>query len=47
MKAAFGSRVYLNTYSYLKKKGFGTRDGLHYTTAEYRNLYNYIIKKIK
>lgn len=46
LKAEFAG-AYLDTYSHLKKKGFASSDGLHYTAAVYRNLYNYIIKKIK
>ena len=46
LKSAFGSR-YLNTYSYLVKKGFKTFDGVHYTAATYKKLYNYVIGKIK
>lgn len=45
IKAAFSS-VYLNTYSYLNKKGFGTSDGIHYTAATYKKIYKYVIKAI-
>ncbi len=50
---AFNSRLsgtmgfrYINTYSWLKKKGFETGDGIHYTAATYRKLYNYVIGKM-
>ena len=45
LKAAFGPR-YINTYSYLKKKGFSSSDGIHYHAATYKKIYNYVIKKI-
>ncbi len=37
---------YINTYKYLKSEGYTTRDGLHYTAAVYKKLYNYIVGKI-
>ena len=46
LKNAFGAK-YINTYSYLVKKGFNTFDGVHYTAATYKKLYNYVISKIK
>lgn len=46
MYKAFHSS-YVNTYDYLIDRGFETRDGLHYTRAIYRDLYDYIIQKIK
>ena len=36
---------YLNTYAWLKKKGFGSNDGIHYTADSYRKLYQYVLKK--
>lgn len=53
---AFGSR-YINTYNYMtkvkykdiwntKKKGV-TRDGLHYTSEVYEDLYRYITRRIR
>lgn len=47
MKNAVGQNHFINTYRYLRKKGFAANDGLHYTIEEYANLYKYIIKKIK
>lgn len=50
---AFNSRLssamsfrYLNTYTWLKKKGFETGDGIHYAAATYQKLYNYALKKM-
>ncbi len=45
LKAAFGSS-YLNSYSYLKKRTFNSRDGVHYTTDVYSDLYDFILNKI-
>ena len=42
LKAAFPQR-YIDTNSYLKKKGFKTVDGLHYTAATYKKIYNYVL----
>ena len=47
MKAEIGSERYLNTYTYLKKKGFETADGIHYASSVYKDLYNYIIELTK
>ena len=48
LKAAMGSR-YLDVYSYIKKKGFSTLDGLHYTAASsilvYQNACYQILKQ--
>lgn len=44
LKKAFGAK-YLNTYTWLNTNGFSTSDGIHYTGATYKKLYNYIIKK--
>ena len=38
---------FINSYNYMKKNGFETRDGLHYTAEVYKDLYDYIIRKIK
>lgn len=46
MKSGIGKEKFLNTYKYLKKKGFTSRDGVHYSSNDYRNIYNYVIKKI-
>lgn len=46
MKAAIGKDQFINTYKYLKKKGFQTPDGVHYTAGDYIDLYNYVIKTI-
>lgn len=45
LKAAFPDR-YLDTNSYLKKKRFKTVDGLHYTAATYRKIYNYVLTQV-
>ena len=49
---AFNSRLseamgfrYLNTYSWLKKKGFDTNDGIHYSLSTYKKLYDYTVIK--
>lgn len=47
LRSAFGPSVYINSYDYLKKNGPDTVDGLHYTEAVYKRLYDYIIGKIK
>ncbi len=47
MRTAIGKKKFINTYSYLKKKGFETSDGLHYSLNDYRNIYNFVMKKIK
>lgn len=46
LSAAFGSSVYINSYKYIKSRGVETRDGLHYETQVYIDLYNFIIGKI-
>ena len=38
--------TYINSNSYLKKNGFTTTDGVHYTEETYTKIYNYILKKI-
>lgn len=45
LKAAFPGS-YIDTYSYLNKKGFSTVDGLHYTAATYKVIYNYVLTKV-
>lgn len=45
LKAAFPNR-YIDTNAYLKKKGFKTVDGLHYTAATYKKIYNYVLSKV-
>lgn len=47
MREAVGKSRFINTFSYLKTKGFQTSDGVHYTSADYKDLYNYITGKIK
>ena len=37
---------YIDTYSYLTKKGFSTTDGLHYTNDTYKKIYNYVVKHL-
>ena len=41
LAAAVGTR-YIGTYAYLVNNGYTTVDGLHYTTATYKKIYNYI-----
>lgn len=45
MKAAFGPS-YINSYSYLKKRTFNSRDGVHYTADVYSDLYDFVLNKI-
>ena len=45
LSGAMGFR-YINTYSWMKRKGFGTNDGIHYTSSTYQNLYYYVLKKL-
>lgn len=45
IKKAFPDR-YIDCYTYLKKKGFSTVDGLHYTTATYKKIYKYILTQV-
>ena len=45
LKAAFPDR-YLDVNSYLKKTGFKTVDGLHYTAATYKKIYSYVLSKV-
>ena len=44
LKKEFG-KTYIDSYTYLTKSGFSTTDGIHYTTATYKKIYNYILKK--
>jgi hypothetical protein len=46
LKKAFGER-YIDTYSYLSQRGFTTTDGVHYPNWLYKDIYRYVIKKIK
>lgn len=45
LKAAFPDR-YLDVNAYLKKNGFKTVDGLHYTVATYKKIYSYVLSKV-
>ena len=45
LSQAMGFR-YLSTYSWLKKKGFDTSDGIHYASNTYIKLYEYALKKM-
>lgn len=45
LKGAYGSK-FIDTYTYLKKDGFNSRDGVHYTADTYVKLYWYVINKI-
>lgn len=46
MKAAFGAS-YIDTFTYLKNKGFETVDGIHYTAQTYGEIYDYVMALIK
>lgn len=46
MYVAFRSK-FVNTYTQMKKDGFGTKDGLHYLAEDYQKLYAIIINKIQ
>lgn len=46
MKNALDDYTYIDTYNYLIKTGFELKDGLHYTTATYRKIYNKVITTI-
>ncbi len=41
----FPSR-FLDSYTYLKEKGFSTLDGIHFTEGSYREIYNFILNNI-
>ncbi|MCD7955774.1 MAG: hypothetical protein LUG93_08500 [Lachnospiraceae bacterium] len=45
LKAAFSS-IYVDTYTYLNSNGFGTSDGIHYTSATYKKIYSYVISAV-
>lgn len=45
LKAAFPDR-YLDANTYLKKNKFQTVDGLHYTVATYKKIYQYVLSKV-
>ncbi len=47
MKEEIGRSTYLTTYTYLRKKGFETRDGVHYSLKDYGEIYDYIIGKLQ
>lgn len=47
MQVAFGSSVYIDTYTYLQQSGFETVDGIHYTPQTYGKIYDYVISKIR
>lgn len=46
LKTAFSS-AYLNSYTYLKKQGISTADGIHYQPETYITLFNYIVDNTK
>ena len=47
MKAGLDSRItWIDSYSYLMTNGYGTSDGLHYTSSTYQAIYNYYISAI-
>lgn len=46
MRAAFG-KSYIDTFTYLKNKGFETVDGIHYTASTYGDIYDYVMALIK
>lgn len=37
---------YIDCYTYLTKNKFSTVDGVHYTTATYKKIYNYILTQV-
>ncbi|MGN0354577.1 MAG: hypothetical protein ACI4EI_05835 [Muricoprocola sp.] len=45
MKAAFPNH-YINTFSYITKKGFESNDGLHYLASTYKLIYDYVLTKV-
>lgn len=45
IKKAFPNQ-YIDCYTYLTKNKFETVDGLHYTTATYKQIYNYILTQV-
>lgn len=45
LKKAFPDK-YIDSYTYLTKKGYSTVDGLHYTTSTYKTIYNYVLGKV-
>lgn len=45
IKAAFPEN-YIDTFTYLKKEGFSTVDGLHYTAETYKKIYEFAMEKI-
>lgn len=46
LKKAF-PRCYIDSNTYMWKKGFDAPDGLHYTAEEYRDLYDFLVEAIK
>lgn len=38
--------TYIDTYSYLKKAGFTTTDGLHYNSLTYRKIFDYVMDEL-
>lgn len=46
LRTAFGTSVYINSYKYIKSRGVDTRDGIHYESQVYIDLYNFITGKI-
>ena len=38
--------IYIDTYKYLKTKGYSTTDGLHYTNDTYKKIFEFIDKNI-
>ncbi len=47
LKNGLKNVTYLDSYSYLQKKGFSTSDGVHYTNQTYKDIYNFIKNNIK
>ena len=45
LKAAMDFR-YIDTYTWLTKKGFDTADGIHYTSSTYQRIYSYTISQM-
>lgn len=47
MKKGLKNVKYLDSYSYLKNKGYNTVDGVHYDKDTYSKIYNFIASKVK
>ena len=45
IKAAYPD-TYIDTYTWMKKEGFETIDGIHYTQEQYRAIHDYALRQI-